>query len=191
MALHGSRRIVDFLSLHVCRVLKKWPLLVCVSSWEKWVFPQEVNASASPLFFSYTPPTFHSVFFFLPPLMSPFKFSLLLSDTPCTDSLVLWSTIGNVITEHGSVMSDCLHFHLFSIRAPWRPCDYTQLFLVEPQRCDTSLTRGQEVLCRRGLSQISNFLDHQLFFFHSFCGRLSFKSAKRTIPEWNCCDVAV
>lgn len=44
VALHGSRRIVDFLSLHVCLVLKKWPLPVRMSSWEKWVFSQEVNA---------------------------------------------------------------------------------------------------------------------------------------------------
>lgn len=62
-------------SLSLCVLgIESVTFLVCMSSWEKWVFPLEVNAFSSPSFslalplhvaYSLPPPeTFHSVLFF-------------------------------------------------------------------------------------------------------------------------------
>lgn len=144
--------------------------LVCMSSWEKWVFPQEVNAFPSPSFFSRSPspcslqsyspsnlfvrserpPTSHPIFQALPGTRQ--------NNAPRGNSCITCVKLCEPRKERQAIMEgdrqgrDCrgigLHFHLFNIKHWWRLFDCRQLLAAPegPQKVKPARFFGQEVM---------------------------------------------
>lgn len=139
-----------------------------MSSWEKWVFPQEVNAFPSPSFFSFALLVY--VVSSIPPPQTPWLFSFFLfgfslqvlvgirlNNAAYTNQCcsltrsceVLWRKMSDDTTRPRTDATALIFlFHVFNITPWWWLFDYSQLLKVRPQRLNLHWVFRQEVIHR-------------------------------------------